>query len=180
MRRISKEITQRVEWAVRNHANALLVYFTRRVNPHHEAADLLAETFLVVWRRASVMPQADSEAKLWMFGIARNVLLHHYRRKSKQRTITATLTSMLSTHAPVGFERDQEFDALYLALEVLDERDRDIIGLVHWDGFSLVEVSSILSMKEGTVRSRYHRAREKLRAALDAVSSKTPETICVE
>ncbi|WP_275094068.1 RNA polymerase sigma factor [Microbacterium lushaniae] len=40
------------------------------------------------------------------------------------------------------------------------------MGLIHWEGFSLVEVSRILAMKEGTVRSRYHRARASLRSQL--------------
>ncbi len=55
--------------------------------------------------------------------------------------------------------------------------DRDIIGLVHWEGFSLVEVSRILRMKEGTVRSRYHRARTSLRAELDQGSSPTGRAV---
>ncbi|MFD0759501.1 RNA polymerase sigma factor [Arthrobacter ulcerisalmonis] len=49
----------------------------------------------------------------------------------------------------------------------LDAVDQDIIGLVHWDGFSLVEVSRIMKMKEGTVRSRYHRARTVLRIQIE-------------
>ncbi len=49
----------RVEKAVREHAPGILAYFSRRVEPGHDAADLLAETLLVVWRRASSLPTDD-------------------------------------------------------------------------------------------------------------------------
>ena len=61
-------------------------------------------------------------------------------------------------------------EELHAALSALDQVDREIIALVHWDGFALVEASRILGMKEGTVRSRYHRARAALRTQLTTTS----------
>ena len=113
------------------------------------------------------MPADEAEVRLWMFGIARNVLMHHYRAKYRQRAVVDKLRSILSGTTRVGFIDTTEYDALHLALAALDPTDRDIIGLIHWDGFSQVETSRILRMKEGTVRSRYHRARAALRAHLE-------------
>src|SRR5690606_16892409 len=67
----------RVERAVQEHAPALLSYFARRAVQREDAADLLAETLLVLWRRSRSLPDADDEIRPWMFGIARNVLMHH-------------------------------------------------------------------------------------------------------
>lgn len=157
----------RVEAAVKAHAPALLGYFARRVESAADAADLLAETLLVLWRRAASLPPTDADIRPWMFGVARNVLMHHQRRATRQRAITDRLRSVLSVTPHAGFADSAEHDELHQALATLDPIDRDIIGLVHWEGFSLVEASRILHMKEGTVRSRYHRARTALRVQLE-------------
>lgn len=156
----------RIEDAVSTNSAALLAYFARRVQPTHQAADLLGETLLIVWKRAASLPARDEEIRPWMFGIARNVLLHHQRAAGRQRALADRLRSMLDMPSQPGFVNDTVFEELHSALARLDELDRDIIGLVHWDGFTLVETSRILGMKEGTVRSRYHRARTTLRTML--------------
>ncbi|WP_366145610.1 sigma-70 family RNA polymerase sigma factor [Cryobacterium sp.] len=158
--------TARIENAVRLHSVPVLSYLARRVDETEDAADLLAETLLVVWRRAAALPADDAEVRPWMFGIARKVLMHHYRRATYQRTMGDRLRSILAATPRAGFSDPTEHDDLHRAIARLDMVDRDIIGLVHWEGFSLVEVSRVLHMKEGTVRSRYHRARTSLRTQL--------------
>lgn len=78
------------------------------------------------------------------------------------------LRSMLSVSAHEGFVDPTEYADLHDALGSLDLLDRDIIGLVHWEGFTLAQTARVMRMKEGTVRSRYHRARARLRERLDA------------
>lgn len=161
----------RVERAVAAHAPALLTYLVRRTTPPHDAADLLAETLVVVWRRAAALPAHEEEARAWMFGIARNVLLRHHRGVRRREAIADRLRIRLAEAPRPGFTDSSEFADLHDALAGLDQVDRDIIGLVHWDGFALIEVSRILRMKEGTVRSRYARARARLRDELGGTDS---------
>jgi RNA polymerase sigma factor (sigma-70 family) len=163
-----KEQNTRIEHAVPAHAPALLAYFARRVTPSHDAADLLSETLLIVWKRAAALPDKDDEIRPWMFGVARNILMHHQRSMKRRQAVADRLRSLISTTASPGFVDSSEFDDLHDALRTLNQIDRDIIGLIHWDGLSLVEVSKVLRMKEGTVRSRYHRSRARLRAELKA------------
>ncbi len=150
-----------VETAVRDAAPALLAYFARRVTPAEDAADLLAETLEIVWRKSSALPD---EPRPWMFGIARNLLLHHRRGQARRRALADRLRAELAVQPHPGFADDHA--ELHGALGTLDAIDREIIGLVHWDGFALVEVAGILRMKEPTVRSRYHRAKLRLRELL--------------
>lgn len=165
------EQRRRIERAVPDHSPALLAYFVRRVDPGHVAADLLAETLLILWKRAGALPARDDEVRPWMFGIARNVLLHHRRSTARRYALADRLRSQLSADPSPGFTDDPAFGDLHDALGTLDQTDRDIIGLLHWDGLSLVEIARVLRMKEGTVRSRYHRARERLRDELAPVAS---------
>lgn len=166
----SDEQRRRVERAVPEHSPALLAYFVRRVQPADAAADLLAETLFALWKRASALPANDEEIRPWMFGIARNVLHHHRRSAARRHALADRLRSQLSAEPAPGFVDGFAFSDLHEALRMLDQTDRDIIGLLHWDGLSLVEIAQVLRMKEGTVRSRYHRARERLRHELADVS----------
>lgn len=163
-----EEHIARIRAAVEAHSPQLLAYFVRRVRQHADAADLLGETLLTLWRRASALPAHGSEIRPWMFGIARNVLLHHYRRSARQLAMTDKLRELLALEPHAGFADPTEHDELHRALAALNPIDREIIGLIHWEGLSQVEVGRVLRMKEGTVRSRYHRARVELRARLEA------------
>lgn len=156
----------RVIAAVRANSADLLAFLARRVDPAEDAADLLSEVLVVVWRRSSALPVNDAEVRPWMFGIARKMLVRHYRTTSRRHAVADRLRSLLSATDQAGFAAlDARLD-LRAAMRELAAVDRDIIGLVHWEGFSLAETSRIMRMKEATVRSRYHRARAKLRQVL--------------
>ncbi|MFE6735239.1 RNA polymerase sigma factor [Microbacterium sp. NPDC057650] len=154
----------RVAAATRVHAPALLASLTRRVEQPQDAADLLSDTLLIVWRKADRMPASDGEVRPWMFGIAQRVLQHHWRSRARRSAVVERLREQLTTQS--GFSEGPDFDDLHAALRELDPVDHEIIALVHWDGFSLIEVAGILRMNESTVRSRHHRARARLRGIL--------------
>ena len=65
--------------AVRHNGPDLLSYLERRVADRADAADLLAETFLIAWRRVDAIPADDQEARMWLYGVARNVLANPRR-----------------------------------------------------------------------------------------------------
>ncbi|WP_166880700.1 RNA polymerase sigma factor [Salinibacterium sp. ZJ450] len=176
MRARAGQTTKRIEDAVTANSPVLLSYFARRVDPPDDAADLLAETLLVLWKRAAALPSEDDEVRPWMFGIARNVLLHHYRGKTRQHALVDRLRSLLAVTARPGFVDVPDFDGLHAALRTLDEVDGEIIRLHHWDGLTLAEASRVLRMKEGTVRSRYHRARTSLRTQLEMYTPVAEQT----
>lgn len=156
---------ERIEGLVGQLAPDLLAYFTRRVSPPGDAADLLSETFVVICRRLGDVPAADTEARLWAFGVARKVLSSH-RRTSKRRTaLVERLREELNEGEP-GTRDDPIGHRLHLALSTLKPIDQEIMRLVHWEGFSQAEVASILRKPAATIRSRYTRARTALRASL--------------
>lgn len=162
-------LAERVASAVEANASDLLAYLVRRVDQPEDAADLLSEVFLVAWRRAASLPEDAAEARPWLFGVARRVLLHHYRRARRQRAVADRLRETLAVLPHPARGDPTEHADLHDALARLGVVDRDIIGLVHWEGLTLVEVSRVMGMKEGTVRSRYHRARGALRTQLAEV-----------
>lgn len=159
------ETDGRVQSAVEINTPALLGYFVRRVEVPEDAADLLSDTLLIIWRKRAVLPHDDTEARMWMFGVARKVLLTHRRTHRRRSALQDKLRDELAI-AP----RDATVDADHLdvraALPHLDPLDQEIIRLTYWDGFTLAQASRLLRMPEGTIRSRHHRARQQLRRIL--------------
>ena len=162
----------RVDAFVRLEAPRVLAYFERRADFQEEAADLLSDTLLVVWRRSDALPVDDQQARMWLFGIARKVLLG-YRRGTRRR-------SELGARLRAEIELSQPDDPIELrtelrdALDSLADLDREIVILTVWDGFSQAEIARQLGMRAGTVRSRYTRARARLRSVLSEESREVP------
>ena len=67
----------------------LLRYFQRRVD--QDAADLVAETMLTTWRRRRDLPIDTENTRMWMFGIARNVLANYQRGERRRHSLADTL-----------------------------------------------------------------------------------------
>ena len=145
----------------------LLDYFIRRVERADDAADLLSETFVVIWRRRSSIPVDLIEARMWLYGVARKVLTTHRRGAGRRNTLSERLRLELAVASTAShLEGALLHEQVRQLIRGLDEIDREIIGLVYWEGFALVEVARILSMRPSTVRSRHARARAALRIAL--------------
>lgn len=68
----------RFETLYDRYAHLILAYATRRTPSYEDAADVLADTFTVVWRRINDVPDGD-EARLWIYGVARRTLANHHR-----------------------------------------------------------------------------------------------------
>jgi len=159
----------RVQELVEASAADLLAYFVRRVEVREDAADLLSETLLVIWRRASRLPADKGEARLWMFGVARNVLSTHRRGNRRRSALHDRLRDELSGVAVDGQAEDGP--DVVAAVRLLDPLDQELVRLVFWDGFTQAEAAALLGMRENTVRSRTHRARQRLREALTEPSA---------
>lgn len=145
----------------------LLAYFAARVVPAQDAADLLNETLLVGWRRYDALPSDDREARMWLYGVARKVLSTHRRGQVRRAALAGELRASCELNARVGdADPDPRVVQLRRELANLAPLDMEIVRLVHWDELSLVECARHLGKREGTIRSRYHRARQRLREGI--------------
>lgn len=163
---------------VRREAGALLAYFKRRVTDPEDAADLVAQTLMVVWKRVEALPLDETEARMWMFGIARHVHLGYLRGRRRHIALADKLRGHLM-HS--GRESVPAIDGRYLdltaAIAALPVVDQEIVRLLHWDGLSLEQVARHLGKPASTIRSRYHRARAHLRRSLDDFPGSPPQAL---
>ncbi|WP_173096131.1 RNA polymerase sigma factor [Actinomadura verrucosospora] len=139
---------------------ALLGYALRRCDTPEDAADVVAETFTIAWRRAAEVPSGD-EARLWLFGVARRVLANHRRGVRRHEHKTAALRAELS--APV-----HDDSPVAEVFHALPDRDRELLTLVAWEGLSVPEIAAVLGCSRNAVSIRLHRARKRFARALRA------------
>lgn len=141
---------------------ALLAYALRRVAQPADAADVVAETFLVAWRRCAEIPP-ENEARLWLYGVARHVLANHHRGGIRRERLGLRLRQRLSAVAPDPGREVPERLALTQALARLGSLDREVLQLTVWEGLEPREAAAVLEVSPAVVRTRLSRARARLR-----------------
>ena len=144
----------------RTHA-ALLSYAVRRVAEPRDAADVIAETYLIAWRRLDQVPGGDSE-RPWLFGVARKVLSNHNRGARRRDAMVDRLRADLVGVTPPPAEPS----GLGHALTRLNADDRELLLLLAWDGLSQEQAALALGINHSALRVRLHRARNRLRTHL--------------
>lgn len=141
----------------------ILAYALRRVHRADDAADVAAETFLVAWRRLSDVPNGD-ERRLWLYGVARNVLANHRRSTDRQGRLTARLRHVVDEATrPIETETTV---TIRDALRQLTDADREVLILSAWEELTPTEIGSVLQISRATARTRLFRARRRLRGVL--------------
>ncbi|MEH1029046.1 RNA polymerase sigma factor [Micromonospora profundi] len=141
----------------------LLAYAVRRVEQPEDAADVVAETFLVAWRRSHQMPP-DTEVRPWLYGVARRVLANHHRSGLRRGRLGDRLRQRLRAVivADPGNEVPERL-TVRAALARLSDQDRELLMLTFWEGLEPREAAEVLGISPAAVRTRLSRARGRLR-----------------
>jgi RNA polymerase sigma-70 factor (ECF subfamily) len=152
------------------HATAIRDYLARRVGPQ-PAEDLTGETFLIAFSRRADYDLTHQNALPWLYGIASNLVRQRRRAEVRQlRALARTgVDEILTDHAEsvsAKVTAQASTRVLAKALAQLTSGERDVLLLMAWAGLSYEELAAALDIPPGTVRSRLHRARTKVRAAL--------------
>jgi RNA polymerase sigma factor (sigma-70 family) len=152
------------------HAATLLRFLGRRVGAD-VAEGLLGELFRIAWERRKAFDSGRVSALPWLYGIASNLLLKH--RRSEARRLVASARMAAGRAAADCREAADALEAQVLlprvveALESLPEGEREALLLYAWEDLSYPDIAEALELPVGTVRSRLHRARGRLRELLD-------------
>ncbi|HTJ38035.1 MAG TPA: sigma-70 family RNA polymerase sigma factor [Dactylosporangium sp.] len=147
----------------------LLGYALRRVDRPQDAADVVADTFLVAWRRIGEIPL--DRARPWLFGVARNVMANQHRADRRRAELAERLRQELSQATVVQPDVPASLGA---AFATLNEADREVLRLVAWEGLSAEDLAVTLDCSVNAARIRLHRARKRLADALAQTSVTTP------
>lgn len=162
------------------HGANILRYIRRRVGVP-PADDLLAETFLTAFEQRQRYDLAIADARPWLFGIATNLLRRHARSEARAyralaRTGTGPTGPSMDDRIAERLDAQAAYRPVAAALAGLSRTERDTLLLFAWGELSYEEIARALDIPIGTVRSRLHRARARLQAALAGASTTSHTT----
>jgi RNA polymerase sigma factor (sigma-70 family) len=148
-----------------DHFDAILGYSLRRVDRPEDAADVTADTFLVAWRRLAHVPPG-SQARLWLYGVARRTLANQRRGDRRRGVLADRLRRDLRTYVPDTSDDVVQQADVTAAMRRLSGRDQQVLELHLWEGLEPREIAEVLGLGTTVVRPRLSRARARLRELL--------------
>ena len=157
----------RVADIYQRHASDVAAYAIRRADSGSDAADVVAETFLVAWRRHEVVPN-EPDTLPWLYGVARRVLANQRRTHRRRGRLRERLVSEFERVDldQAATDEIEEFRRVAAALRRLSDDDAELLRLTAWEGLSPTEIATATGLAPGTVRQRLRRARQRLRRLL--------------
>lgn len=140
----------------------LLAYGTRISGSKELAEDLVQETFIKALINASTLTDlSPSQQRAWIYRTFKNLFFDHCRRAVLEQEYLHSLQPPIS--APSGIA---EVETAML-LQSVAPQDRTIFQLRYFDGYTAQEISQMLNIPPGTVRSKLSRCRKYLRHQLE-------------
>ena len=134
-----------------------------------DSQDALQECFVSAWRSAATY-RGSASARSWLMTIARNALRRHHRRRAGE---PASLESLDVLGEDAGWGMVEDFAARFESSEAMDralrrvpEEQREVVVLRDLLGMSGAETADVLEIGVAAMKSRLHRGRLQLMAAL--------------
>jgi RNA polymerase sigma-70 factor (ECF subfamily) len=151
------------------HNRAVLGYALRRARSSSDAAEVVAETMMVAWRRFDSVPPGDA-ALMWLYGVAHKILANQTRGNLRRSRLFDRMAATVETSLPDTSAVSNDQMWIKAALATLPAADFEVLTLTAWEGLAPGEIAAALGLPAATVRTRLHRARARLRAELVATS----------
>ena len=137
--------------------------------PHDKASDITQESFIRIWNKRDELGPDDSVSGL-VFRIAQNLRIDEFRRSSREQLVDEYDDSNVPTVTDDNeLPQDKEYvrRCIRKAVSDLPEEFRVCYTMLNLGGMSIKEISQQLGISESLVKVRIHRAKEKLRTALE-------------
>lgn len=164
------ELQQRFEQCVEDCADSLFRVAFRLTGNRTLAGELVQETYLNAWKSISSLKDPN-RMRGWLFSILRN----QYSKLIRTESRNAAAVEQLDSIAVEPETENQLTDIIQEAIGRLDENHKLPVLLVSMEGLTVDEAAKILDLPRGTVLSRLHRGRQKLKEILMREQSRVAE-----
>jgi RNA polymerase sigma-70 factor (ECF subfamily) len=158
-----------LEELYRRHGPRILAYLAGLLDDSGLAEEVLQDVMLSAWQNASRF-RGECRVYTWLLAIARNRAINAFHRRRSSRS---PLISIEDPHFDQIGEKSPEiekmgaYEAVHAALLALPEPQRETLELVFFHGLSLAETAYVLRIATGTVKSRLHRAKNRLQEIME-------------
>lgn len=150
-----------------------------KVNSQEIAEDLTSKVFLKGWEAFQSQGLAKEGAILnpsaFLYQIARNTVIDHYREKAKAKFVSTDITPQI-IDTGMGLEEkvtlSSEFEEVKLAIQNLKQDYQDIIICHYIDDMKVPEIAEVMNKPAGTVRVMLHRGLKALKKEMEKMKAK--------
>jgi RNA polymerase sigma factor (sigma-70 family) len=145
------------------HKGLVYTIIYRMVNDADTSQDLTQDTFIKAFLHINRVKNYE-HFRPWLCRIARNVVYDHFRREKRHKTVSIDDVGEIAGQQGMGKMRKKMI--IQNALSRLSERDRMLLSLAYYQGFTLAEAADVLDITEDNAKVALHRARKRLRKEL--------------
>lgn len=144
---------------------------TAIVRDRAAAEDVLQESFMQIWRRASTFDPDRADALVWMSLVVRGKAIDHLRRRGAAHAAHTRLGDLLPKAAEPesSVERGSLRDAAMRAFATLPAEQKEALTLAYFGGMSGAEIAEARGIPLGTVKTRIRTGLERLREAFSTL-----------
>ena len=161
------------EAVFREHVGAVHAYALRRSDAA-TADEVVADTFLVCWRRFDRVPD---DALPWLYAVARRCLANRLRAGRREQARTGPAVATPADPTADAYEQRARTREVLAALAELPPKEREALQLCAWEGLSPAAAARVAGCTAAAFRVRLHRARRRLSVALDVAPVSVPEEV---
>lgn len=145
-----------------------VVAYARRRLEEQDAQDVVADTFLVAWRRIQDVPEGP-DALPWLYAVARRGVAQAYRSRGRRLRLIGRLTRVAGNGQSIVLEPDDDHAAVHVALATLGPKDQEVLRLAEWEDLPPKQLAAVLGCSANAASIRLHRAHRRLERALQAI-----------
>ncbi len=151
----------------------LFYYFYRMLGNCEETAnDFLQDIFLKIIDKPELF-NPEYPFRKWIFSVAHNMCKNEYRKREKRKTVLQdTFSEYIADETSFGEEEKSRLLETAFKMNGLTEKSKEILVLKYRENFSMEEISEILHLPKGTVKSRLFYARNELSKLVKTLQNK--------
>lgn len=136
-----------------------------KVNSQDTAQDICSEAFLRCWQVLNKNNKEIDNLRAFLYKIARNLIIDHYREKGKAQTVSIDVLPITDKNENLEEKAvaNSDMDMIRTSLAGLKEDYQNVIVWHYVDDYTIPEISQMMDKSEGAVRVMIHRALKALR-----------------
>ena len=163
LRRIGRERDRAAMRMIYDRYQGRLRGFLRRLTDDQPLIDeTYNDVMLSIWEHADGF-RAEAKPSSWIFSIAYRQCVRVLKKEQRKRSLLARLWREPTDLATSTNEQFEEAELISAAMQQLNHRQRMVIELSYFEGYSTSEISEIVQCPQGTVKTRLHHARTRIR-----------------
>ena len=150
--------------------DAIYRYVFRRISDRETTEDIVSQTFFDALNKISKFKFRGFPFSAWLYKIAHNNVLQHYRKTKGRETVNLdSITELKDSKINIkkDFAQGEKREVMQVALRKLKEKEQEIILLKYFEEFSNQEIANILNLSANNVAVRVHRALTSLEKILE-------------